>query len=255
MKYESSIETAQRSAPGYLTIFRYAQGVLDAISCGDSAGVLELLAPYPGASLPEGGRLKDDFNFRQMQGCMVLGLLLHHGYLLQLPASALYDIFENRTYDIIHAKNVLHVRDALIAAALGMCSLVKERQTLHSNRALRLANEYVESHLTDGISAQDVANFVELSVGYLNTLFKTEIHCTLHQFILEKRLRLAQTLLTTSDTPIAAIAADLHFSSSSHFGHVFKTHTGYTPLQYRRQARTGFTSQEAPEAQKDAASS
>lgn len=218
MKFEGSIEHAQRHAEGYLTIFRHSQQIMDGISAGDAARVQELLAPYPGGTLSEDGPLKDSLQFRQMQACMVLGYLLHHGYLLQLPASALYDIFENRTLDIMKAKNLDHIHSAVLSTALSLCSLVRERQTLHSNTVLRRADEYVESHLTERFSEQDVADSVGFSLNYLNTLFKKELHCTLHRFILEKRLRLAQTLLSSTELPIAAIAADLSFSSSSHFG-------------------------------------
>ena len=229
MRFEGSIDHAQQAAEGYLVIFRGAQMTLDAISAGDSARVQELLAGYPGGR-SEGGssgsRLKDTLHFRQMPACMVLGLLLHHGYLLQLPASALFDILENRTLDIDKAKTMDDIHDAVLSAALGLCELVQNRSVLHSNSLLRRANEYIESHLTTPFSEKDVADAAGVSVGYLNTLSKGEVGCTLHRYILEKRLGLAQSLLSSSELSITAIAAELCFSSSSHFGQSFSSIPG-----------------------------
>ena len=77
--------------------------------------------------------------------------------------------------------------------------------TSESTVALRLfrrnwrANEYIESHLTTPFSEKDVADAAGVSVGYLNTLSKGEVGCTLHRYILEKRLGLAQSLLSSSE--------------------------------------------------------
>lgn len=44
----------------------------------------------------------------------------------------------------------------------------------------------------------------------------------------------AQHLLQFSNDSLSEIADKLSFSSQSHFQNTFKKHTGFTPLQFRR---------------------
>ena len=60
--------------------------------------------------------------FRQMQACMVLGLFLHHGYLLHLPGQALYTVFQDRTNQLMYMKNPDDANDIISGAIYDLCS-------------------------------------------------------------------------------------------------------------------------------------
>ena len=64
--------------------------------------------------------------------------------------------------------------------------------------------------------------------------FKRETGLPPHSFILNCRIRRAQTLLADGRYSIDAIAGMLRFSSRQHFSTVFKRTLGTTPAQYRR---------------------
>lgn len=66
------------------------------------------------------------------------------------------------------------------------------------NPVIRRCIEYINTHLTqDELNADQIAGAVFLSRSYLMHLFKAEMGCTLGEFITEKRLYLANSMLGT----------------------------------------------------------
>lgn len=96
-----------------------------------------------------------------------------------------------------------------------------------------LCIDYIYNHLHETIRAGDLAAQVGLNRSYLSTLFKKETGQPVSGYILSKRLEAAQNMLRFSDYSYAEIAAVLAFSSQSHFIRVFRSHTGYTPKEFR----------------------
>ncbi len=93
--------------------------------------------------------------------------------------------------------------------------------------------DYIYHHLHESIRVKDLAGFVNLNESYLSTLFKKETGYSISAYILSKRMEAAQNMLKFSNYSYAEISATLAFSSQSHFSHVFKQYTGYTPRAYR----------------------
>jgi len=60
-------------------------------------------------------------------------------------------------------------------------------------------------------------------------------------FILERKLRIAQRLLATTDYPVKTIALELGYSDVGYFCRVFRTHLLGTPNNYRVQILAGRT--------------
>jgi AraC family transcriptional regulator len=57
------------------------------------------------------------------------------------------------------------------------------------------------------------------------------------EYVRRERLDWAVAQLTTTDTPVATVAAEAGFADQSHFTRAFKRHTGLTPGRYRRVVR------------------
>ena len=69
------------------------------------------------------------------------------------------------------------------------------------NPVIRRCIEYINTHLTqDELNADQIAGAVFLSRSYLMHLFKAEMGCSLGEFITEKRLYLANSMLSTGAT-------------------------------------------------------
>ena len=102
--------------------------------------------------------------------------------------------------------------------------------------ALKTAN-FIQHHLSEPITAQDVADELHLNRSYLTRWIKAETGETLTDFILKEKTEEAKRLLRYTDKSSAVIAAYLGFSSQSHFSRVFKKYAGVNPGEYREKGR------------------
>ena len=84
----------------------------------------------------------------------------------------------------------------------------------------------------------ELADRVHSSPWHLARTFRRSAGIPLHQFQLLARLTCALDRLLDSDVALATLAADLGFSSHSHFTSSFRRFFGCTPAALRRSART-----------------
>jgi AraC family transcriptional regulator len=114
----------------------------------------------------------------------------------------------------------------------------------HCNRPLdqrRLARvvDFVEAHIMDEFAVSDMARMACLSPAHFARQFKLTTGITPHQFVSERRLALAKTMLAEPNRAIADIAFAAGFSSQANFSRAFRGATGLTPGQYRAQESGG----------------
>ncbi len=118
--------------------------------------------------------------------------------------------------------------------------LMKEVQAVKKHRvysrAVAKGMEYIEKHLHQPTSVQQVAQFAGLSTSYFAGQFKKETGRSVAVYLVEQRIEAAKDLLRYSELSQAEIGATLAFSSQSHFIHAFKRAVGVTPGQFRRRA-------------------
>ena len=93
---------------------------------------------------------------------------------------------------------------------------------------------YVETHLNQQITVQQMAEAAGYHVSHFTRLFQSRMGISPGQFILQKKAETATQLLTSTDLPIASIADSLGFGSQFYFSNFFKKQTGMTPSSYRR---------------------
>ena len=234
-------ESGRQNAEGYLSVLSQAQQILDAIAAGaPEQAVAFCEQTYPNSLPTDGNSMWIDhlLLFRQMQACMVLGLLLHHGYLLQLPGQALYTVFEKATNRLMYMKTPDEVRLVMADAVRELALLVKHQQDLQKeyHPAVQKAIEYINTH-HEPLTADQIAQAVNLSTGHLNQLFRKHTDKTIHEYLVDNRLQIARLLLLTTEKSVSDIAAELGFASASHLGGLFKQQEGLTPRQYRLQQR------------------
>lgn len=92
---------------------------------------------------------------------------------------------------------------------------------------------YIQHHLSEPITAEDIAHELYISRPYLSTKFKEEAGESITDFILRVKTDEAKQLLRYTENSIASISVYLGFSSQSHFSRVFKKYTAHTPGEYR----------------------
>lgn len=119
-----------------------------------------------------------------------------------------------------YATQVLAIRDEHFPADYQVRQIVRARQ-------------FIDSHLTDPISLETIAQAAALSKFHFLRLFKRCYGRTPHQYRTEQRLirakQLLQTGLSTSEVCYA-----LNFDSTTSFIGLFKKYTDHTPSAYQR---------------------
>lgn len=84
---------------------------------------------------------------------------------------------------------------------------------------------------------EHLAAIASMSVNQFLRLFRTEFGTTPHKHLVSLRIERAQQQLRDTDASITAIAHLTGFASSQHFATAFKTNTGFTPRQWRKNCR------------------
>lgn len=97
--------------------------------------------------------------------------------------------------------------------------------------ALRLIREFACA----GLKVDDLARHVGLSRSVLQRRFRTVLRKSVHEEILEVRLKRACDLITSSDLPLIEIAESTGFKHQEYLGAVLKSRLQKTPAQLRRQ--------------------
>ena len=101
---------------------------------------------------------------------------------------------------------------------------------------MQVAN-YVQHHLSEAITTDQIADQLFLSRQHLSRRFTREAGVTLAAFIRNEKVEEGKRLLRYTDKSVSAIAAYLGFSSQGHFSKVFRETAGMTPGEYREKKR------------------
>jgi AraC family transcriptional regulator len=86
------------------------------------------------------------------------------------------------------------------------------------------------------IHLRDISRAVGVSPSHLAATFKKIEQTTIHQYLVDMRLRRAASLLWGCDD-LTTLALNLGFASQSHFSNAFRRWAGCPPGQYRARLR------------------
>lgn len=100
---------------------------------------------------------------------------------------------------------------------------------------LALIDEFIELNLQRKISVAHLAGVACLSSSQFHELFKRQTGVTPHQYLLEKRLTTAHTLLEEGH-PVSRVIEHCGFANQSAFTHAFRRRFGTTPARFRQQS-------------------
>lgn len=100
--------------------------------------------------------------------------------------------------------------------------------------AVQTAVEYINRHISEALSIDDICAAVHMSKFHFCRKFKQTIGMTVMQYILKTRIVAAKNMLENEALSISEISEKCGFSSVTYFCRVFKDAAGHTPLQYRK---------------------
>lgn len=94
--------------------------------------------------------------------------------------------------------------------------------------------EYINLHLGDHISNDDLAANASMSISHLSKVFKKETGGTMTEYIALMRCKKAAGLLKKTDLPVQEISSYVGYSDNNYFVKVFKKIYDLTPSEYRK---------------------
>lgn len=94
---------------------------------------------------------------------------------------------------------------------------------------------YIHQHIydTDALSNKNMASQFNVSENYIGQYFKKQMGISLKKYILNYKIKLAETRLKHTDLTYTEIALELGFTDSSHLDKTFLSYKGITPSNYR----------------------
>ena len=100
--------------------------------------------------------------------------------------------------------------------------------------------KYIAAHLTERITLKEIADEVHLAPHYCCALFSKHEGMGIVDFILNRRIELAKSLIIADNLNLSEIAEHVGFSDYNYFSRIFKKVTGVTATQYRRNNTASF---------------
>ena len=95
--------------------------------------------------------------------------------------------------------------------------------------------KYVDEHLAENITVEDMAKQVYLHPNYFIVFFKGILGYSPIQYVNLRRMEIAKSLLLKQDSNVSSVAGQVGMQIY-YFSRMFKAHTGLTPSRFRKQA-------------------
>lgn len=136
--------------------------------------------------------------------------------------------------------SAIHVRAVLlelIARFLDRCGTVRIRKTgTGSLDKIERAIVYIEQHLSEHVSVEELAHMTHFHPNYFIRLFKRTTGYSPIQYVNRMRIEKAKHLLTVTNDSVSDIAGLLGLDVS-YLSRMFKEYTGVSPSDYREMTR------------------
>lgn len=108
-----------------------------------------------------------------------------------------------------------------------------ERQSVHNNRIVTRALEYLHRNLTKDISLTRVAEALKVHPNYLSSVFKAGVGRRFVDYAREIKVEEAKRLLKETPLKVYEVAAAVQYQDVNHFTRTFKKLVGCSPSEYR----------------------
>lgn len=106
--------------------------------------------------------------------------------------------------------------------------------TNYKDARLNTAINFINNNISTQISCEDVAKECCLSIKQLDRIFKKYLNISIHEYIVNTRIKFAKRLINNGEYSFKEIVYKLGFKNESSFNIFFKRHTGFTPGEYRK---------------------
>jgi AraC family transcriptional regulator len=123
---------------------------------------------------------------------------------------------------------------ARLVAGHSSVAVSEQRYGGLDGRRLKRTLEFIEGHLAGELSLGRLAAIADMSVSHFRAGFRESVGTAVHQYVIERRVEYAKSLLMREGQTIAEIALASGFTHQSHLARHMQRSTGFSPLQMKR---------------------
>lgn len=103
---------------------------------------------------------------------------------------------------------------------------------------INMVMRYIQNNYSRPISNRELAELVGYHPYYLGRVWLTTQGITLHQYVINYRITMAEQLLISTNDSVSSIAQQVGFSCLVSFNDNFKSRMGVSPSTFRKQHRS-----------------
>lgn len=115
-------------------------------------------------------------------------------------------------------------------------SVIQYTQSMVKADYVEAAKRYVESHVLERVTVQDVAAAIGITPNYLSSLFKRQLGQNFIDYVNAMKIRHACFLLQSGQHLIYEVSHMLGYDNAYYFTKVFKKYMKVTPTEYQARA-------------------
>ncbi|OPA76982.1 DNA-binding response regulator [Paenibacillus selenitireducens] len=143
------------------------------------------------------------------------------------------EISEEKLYDVVNGIHTMEHLECWITQYLQELSRKLSVLAIRSKRTEVIrAQQYVIQHVTEKMTLEDMASYLNLNSSYFSRLFKRETNQNFIEYVNMVKLQKAKQLLQQSNKTVEDISDYLGYANKSYFIKLFKREIGMTPSEY-----------------------
>ena len=201
--------------------------ILARLSLGDAAGVRFLTGEYCSELFAR--NLELDKIKNSLFELLVKALMAAK----EVCPSYSNDAFSNSFASLSSANDREQLEDFVQKRLFECAAVTADARVKKENPAVKKALEYIEENLSEDVSLDSAARAAGVSSFYLSKLFKEECGETFVNYISDRRLEKAKSLLSGTDFSIKEISAQVGYNDQNYFSKLFKGKFGLSPTEFR----------------------
>jgi two-component system, response regulator YesN len=93
--------------------------------------------------------------------------------------------------------------------------------------------KYIEAHISEEISMEDIAQNVHLNADYITRIFKKEVGVSINKYIINRKMDIAKELLIETEKSIGEVAMEVGYFNYSSFNRIFTKMVEMSPQEYK----------------------
>lgn len=154
-------------------------------------------------------------------------------YILYKNGRSAFELFKDEEGMLLYTqpRNL----EQLEASALQTVQIIHDQLHLKPS-VIERVQSYIQEHLSEPITREQLACFVHLNPAYLSRLFKREVGESISDYMLHVRMSQAKDLIATSSIPISDVAKTFGYHNFSHFSKMFRKVYHVSPQEFRLQS-------------------